>query len=84
MSMRDLPTEALRSALQRGSWARRFLDALREAREKRAEDRAIEKEVRDLSQLDDHILRDMGMTRDTVRVRVRDRRQAERRERFGW
>jgi uncharacterized protein YjiS (DUF1127 family) len=82
--MKDVSTQTLRAALARRNWVQTCLDALWARREARAERRAIDREVRELSKLEDHLLRDLGLSRDRLRTQVRDRRQAERRERFGW
>lgn len=84
MNKKSPTPEIGRLVTKRNDWMKRFLDALVDAHERHLENRAISKEVRALSKLDDHMLRDLGMSRGMIRTAVRDRRLAERNRRFGW
>jgi uncharacterized protein YjiS (DUF1127 family) len=77
--MIDLPR-----SLSTGGWLGRLLEAVLDAQERRIQNRAIKRSIRELSQLDDHILKDMGLSRNSIGSAVRERIEAERRGRFGW
>jgi uncharacterized protein YjiS (DUF1127 family) len=77
--MTDLPR-----SLSSGGWTSRLIEAILDAHERRAQGREIRKSIRELSQLDDHILKDMGMSRNSIESAVRERIEAERRGRYGW
>lgn len=83
MKMNVKTTELSRS-LSIAGWVSRFLEAILDAHERHAQNRAIKKAIRELSQLDDHTLRDMGLSRNSLASAVRERAEAERRGRFGW
>lgn len=67
-----------------GGWIRLLLQAVLDAHEKRAQNRAVNKAIRELSQLDDHILKDMGLSRSSIGEAVRERAENERRGHYGW
>lgn len=72
-------------SLATGGWFSRLLEAVLDAQERRAEERAIRRSIRNSSsRLDDHILKDMGLSRNSIASAVRARVEAERHGRFGW
>ena len=71
-------------SLATGGWMRRFLEAVLDAQDRRTQNRAIKRSIRELSQLDDHILKELGLSRHSIASAVRERAEAERQDRFGW
>lgn len=84
MKMNNLSAELSRSRHTISDWIRHLLEVAFDGHGRRAEKRAIKRAIRELSQLDDHILKDMGLSRNTIGSAVRERAEAERRGRFGW